>query len=224
MMDAILFDWDGTLADTLGAIYRANVAVMAALGLPFDRAIYRRHFAPDWRVMYERLGVPPDRLEEANARWWAALDEGDTILFPGVRAALERLASAGHPLGIVTAGRSDRVGPELRRHAIADLFGVVVYGDDHAAQKPDPAPLRAALAVLGQVERVSSVYVGDTPDDMRMAVAAGVRGIGIESVLGDAAELRAAGASETAATTVEWLDRRFGRFEPASTRAARGPG
>ncbi len=65
-MDAILFDWDGTLADTLGAIYQANVEVMAALGLPFDPAIYRRHFAPDWRVMYERLGVPADRLEEAN--------------------------------------------------------------------------------------------------------------------------------------------------------------
>jgi HAD superfamily hydrolase (TIGR01549 family) len=197
---------------------------MAALGLPFDRAIYRRHFAPDWRVMYERLGVPPDRLDEANARWWAALDEGETVLFPGVRAALERLAAAGHPLGIVTAGQSDRVGPELRRHGIADLFGVVVYGDDHAAQKPDPVPLRAALEAVGQVERGSSVYVGDTPDDMRMAVAAGVRGIGIESVLGDAAALRAAGASETAATTVEWLDRRFGRAGPASTDAARRRG
>lgn len=225
MMDAILFDWDGTLADTLGAIYRANVEVMAALGLPFDLAIYRRHFAPDWRVMYERLGVPADRLEEANTRWWAALDEGGTALFPGVQAALERLAAAGHPLGIVTAGRSDRVGQELRRHGIADLFGVVVYGDDHAAQKPDPAPLRAALQALGQAERLaSSVYVGDTPDDMRMSVAAGIRGIGIESILGDAAALRAAGASETAATTVEWLDRRFGRPERAPARAARSRG
>jgi pyrophosphatase PpaX len=224
-MDAILFDWDGTLADTLGAIYQANVEVMAALGLPFDRAIYRRHFAPDWRVMYERLGVPADRLEEANTRWWAALDDGDTTLFPGVRAALERLAAAGHPLGIVTAGRGDRVGSDLRRHGIEELFVIVVYGDDHAAQKPDPTPLRAALEALGQAARpASSVYIGDTPDDMRMAVAAGVRGIGIESVLGDAAELRAAGAAETAATTVEWLDRRFGRPGPAPVPAARGLG
>jgi phosphoglycolate phosphatase len=219
-MDPILFDWDGTLADTLGAIYQANVEVMAALGLPFDRTIYRHYFAPDWRLMYERLGVPADRLEEANARWWAALDEGDTALFPGIREALERLAEAGHPLGIVTAGRSDRVGAELRRHGIEGLFGVVVYGDDHAAQKPDPTPLRAALAALGPTGRdASCVYVGDTPDDMRMAVAAGIRGIGIESVLGDAAQLRAAGAMETAASTVEWLVRRFGRWvvDPAPT-------
>jgi HAD superfamily hydrolase (TIGR01549 family) len=207
-VDAILFDWDGTLADTLGAIYRANVEVMAALGLPFDPAIYRRHFAPDWRVMYERLGVPADRLEEANERWWAALDETDTVLFPGVREMLRRLASAGHPLGIVTAGRSDRVGAELRRHGIEPLFGVIVYGDDGRAQKPDPAPLRLALTALGVADRPSaSTYVGDTPDDMRMAVAAGVRAVGIESVLGDAGELHAAGATETAATTVEWARR-----------------
>ena len=207
-MDPILFDWDGTLADTLGAIYEANVAVMTGLELPFDRDLYRRHFAPDWRVMYGRLGVPEDRLEEANARWWAALTDGDTALFPGVREALERLAAAGHPLAIVTAGRSDRVGAELHQLGLEPLFGAIVYGDDFPAQKPDPAPFRAALARLGLADRVAaSRYVGDTPDDMRMAVAAGARGIGIESVLGDAADLRAAGAHETAASMVEWVDR-----------------
>ena len=73
-MEAILFDWDGTLADSLGAIYDANVEVMAALGLPFDRDLYRRHFAPGLAGDVRRLGVPPERLEEANTRWWAALD------------------------------------------------------------------------------------------------------------------------------------------------------
>lgn len=207
-MDPILFDWDGTLADTLGAIYEANVAVMAELNLPFDRVLYRRHFAPDWRVMYSRLGVPEARLEEANERWWAALTDRDTVLFPGVGEALERLGAAGYPLGIVTAGRSDRVGAEVRRLGLEPLFGAIVYGDDFPAQKPDPAPYRAALERLGMADRVAaSRYVGDTPDDMRMAVAAGARAIGIESVLGDAADLRAAGAQETAGTMVEWVDR-----------------
>ncbi len=207
-MDPILFDWDGTLADSLGAIYAANVTVMADLDLPFDRDLYRRHFAPDWRVMYARLGVPEDRLEEANARWWAALGADDTALFPGVREALERLVAAGHSLAIVTAGRSDRVGAELRRLELEPMFGAVVYGDDFPTQKPDPAPFRAALDRLSLGHRIaSSRYVGDTPDDMRMAVAAGARGIGIESVLGDASDLRAAGAHETAASMVEWVDR-----------------
>jgi phosphoglycolate phosphatase len=215
-MDPILFDWDGTLADTLGAIYEANVAVMTGLALPFDQELYRRHFAPDWRVMYGRLGVPDDRLEEANASWWAALGHDDTQLFPGVREALERLVAAGHPLAIVTAGRSDRVGAELRRLGVGGMFGAIVYGDDFPTQKPDPAPFRAALERLGLTDRIAaSRYVGDTPDDMRMAVAAGARGIGIESVLGDAADLRAAGAHETAASMVEWVDRLLAGPPPA---------
>ncbi len=210
-MQAIVFDWDGTLADTLGAIYDANVEVMSHLGLPFDRNRYRTAFAPDWRVMYDRLGVPTDRLDEANERWWAALDEGETTLFPGVLDALEALVARGHPLGIVTAGRSDRVGSEIRRHGLDGLFRVVIYGDSVPAQKPDPAPLRQALAAIDRTADPSrAIYVGDTPDDMRMAVAAGVRAVGIESILGDAAELRAAGAEETSSTTTDWVARRLG--------------
>ena len=220
-MEAILFDWDGTLADTLGAIYRANVEVMAALKLPFSPAIYRRSFAPDWRIMYDRLGVPADRLEEANERWWAALDESDTELFPGVDEMLRRLVANGSRLGIVTAGRSDRVGAELRRHGIESLFGAVVYGDDLVSQKPDPEPLRLALDALGVADRAAeATYVGDTPDDMRMAVAAKVRAVGIESVLGDAEELRAAGATEVAPTTVDWV----ARWLPPEAAPAGPPG
>ena len=110
-MDTVVFDWDGTLADTLGAMYHANVAVMARLGLTFDAERYRRSITADWRVMYERLGVPIERIDEANDHWWSILDQDDAALFPGVREALDRLAAAGHPLGLVTAGL--RYLPEL---------------------------------------------------------------------------------------------------------------
>lgn len=219
-MDAILFDWDGTLADTLGAIYEANVKVMAAFGLPFDRTRYRLRFAPDWRVMYANLGVPEERLDEANARWWAALDEGETTLFAGVRDGLERLVTAGHPLGMVTAGRSDRVQAELRRHGLDGLFDAIVFGDDTTAQKPDPAPLRAGLVKLGYGDRSSeAVYVGDTPDDMRMAVATGARAVGIELILGHADDLLAAGAAETSASAADWIAR---LLVGAAVRSGRG--
>jgi phosphoglycolate phosphatase len=216
-MDAMVFDWDGTLADTLGAMYIANVAVMARLGLPFDAERYRRSITADWRVMYGRLGVPIEQIDEANEHWWAILDRDDAALFPGVRDALHRLAAAGHPLGLVTAGLSDRVGPQVRRHGLERMFQSIVYGDDRYADdlpvhKPDPAPLRRALAELGCLDWPErSVYVGDTPDDMRMAVAVGAVAVGIESVFGLAAELRAAGARETAGSTVEWVERHFPR-------------
>jgi phosphoglycolate phosphatase len=216
-MDAIVFDWDGTLADTLGAMYAANVAVMARLGLPFDAERYRSSITADWRVMYGRLGIPIERIDEANEHWWAILDRDDAALFPGVRDVLERLAAAGHPLGLVTAGLSGRVGPQVRRHGLEGMFQSIVYGDDLYADnlpvhKPDPAPLRRALAELACLDQPErSVYVGDTPDDMRMALAVGAGAVGIESVFGYATELRAAGARETAGSTVEWVERHLAR-------------
>lgn len=211
-MEAILFDWDGTLVDTLGALFRANVAVMAAFDLPFDEARYREHFTPDWRIMYGRLGVPEHRLDEANEAWLAAYGNGvETVLFPGVPDALARLAASGRPLGLVTAGHRSVVVPQLERFGFADRFAVTVFGDDLPVHKPDPAPLRRALDELGLGGRPeATVYVGDVPDDMVMARRVGVHGVGIVSALSEPATLTQAGAAEVATSVAEWVDRSFG--------------
>ena len=209
-METILFDWDGTLVDSLDAFHAANSAVMAAFGLPFDVVAYRRNYAPDWREMYRRLGVPDDRLDEANALWETSFGaSGDAVVaFPGVAAALERLRGAGSALGIVTAGHREVVEPQLERTGLAALLPVRVFGDDLPVHKPDPEPLRRALRLAGhghQPER--SAYVGDAPTDMQMAIAVGTRAVGIESVLGDPEELRAAGAHEVAPSVAAWVER-----------------
>jgi HAD superfamily hydrolase (TIGR01549 family) len=211
-MEAILFDWDGTLVDTLGALYRANVAVMDAFGLPFDDDLYRRHFAPDWRLMYRRLGIPDHRLDEANEHWLAAYDDGvSSVLFEGAAEAVGRLAGAGRRLGLVTAGDRAVVEPQLERLDLARHFEVTVYGDDLAVHKPDPAPLRRALEGLGLGDRpAEATYVGDVPDDMRMARRVGAHGVGIVSALSDAPSLTAAGADEIASSVAEWVDRALG--------------
>ncbi|HYC06619.1 MAG TPA: HAD family hydrolase [Candidatus Binatia bacterium] len=211
-MEAVLFDWDGTLVDSLPALFQANVAVMAAFGLPFDETAYRHHYAPDWRAMYLDLGVPADRLDEANDRWLAAYEQGSASrLFDGVPEALERLARDGRRLGIVTAGHRSVVEPQLATLGLGGVFDIVVYGDDLPVHKPDPAPLRRALDVLGLAGRpAAAAYVGDVPDDMRMARAVGTRGIGIVSLLSGERELLAAGASEVASTVAEWVDRALG--------------
>jgi phosphoglycolate phosphatase len=205
-MEAILFDWDGTLVDSLGAFHRANARVMDAFGLPFDEVVYRRHYVPDWRLMYLRLGIPGDRLDEANELWHATFAAGtDVIAFAGVAAALRALRDDGADLGIVTAGDRSVVVPQLERTGLAELLPIRVFGDDLPVHKPDPAPLRLALRTLGLEDRPdAAAYVGDTPTDMRMAVAAGCRPIGIMSVLGDPEELEAAGAEEIATSVAAW--------------------
>jgi phosphoglycolate phosphatase len=216
-MDAILFDWDGTLVDSLGAFHTANARVMSEFGLPFDEAVYRRHYTPDWRLMYRRLGIPGDRIDEANVLWHATFAAGTEVAaFEGAAEALRALASGGAALGIVTAGDRSIVGPQLERTGFADLLPVRVFGDDLPVHKPDPAPLRLALRMLGLEDRPESVaYVGDAPTDMLMASAAGCRAIGVMSVLGDPDDLRAAGAVEIAPSVAAWV---------ATHLAARQPG
>jgi beta-phosphoglucomutase-like phosphatase (HAD superfamily) len=216
-MEAILFDWDGTLVDSLGAFHRANARVMDSFGLPFDEVVYRRHYVPDWRLMYIRLGIPGDRLDEANELWHSVFAAGtDVVAFEGAAAALQALCDDGASLGIVTAGDRSIVAPQLERTGLAEFLPVRVYADDLAVHKPDPAPLRLALRMLGIEDRPeAAAYVGDAPTDMLMAVAAGSRAIGITSVLGDPDELRAAGAVEIAPSVAAWA---------AAHLAARRPG
>ena len=209
-MEAILFDWDGTLVDSLGAFHRANAVVMESFGLAFDLQAYRRHYTPDWREMYRRLGIPHDRLDEANNLWEATFaDDGDAVIaFAGALDALERLRDQGAVLGIVTAGLREVVEPQLARTGLGPLLPVRVFGDDLPVHKPDPEPLRMALRLAGDGHRPeTSIYVGDAPTDMQMAVVVGARPVGIESAVGDPDDLRAAGAVETAPSVAAWAER-----------------
>jgi beta-phosphoglucomutase-like phosphatase (HAD superfamily) len=55
---AALFDWDGTLVDTIPMIYRANVVALRDVGITLTREWYRERYTPDWRRSYRELGIP----------------------------------------------------------------------------------------------------------------------------------------------------------------------
>jgi HAD superfamily hydrolase (TIGR01509 family) len=210
-VEAVLFDWDGTLADSLESFYTANAAVLAELGIPFDRRRYREVYSPDWRRFYRRLGVPEDRLEEANDRWTATHVPAAEPM-PGAREALVALAGRGSRLGIVTATSRRIVEPQLERFGMADLLTVRVFGGDLSVGKPDPGPLELALERSGLAGRPRlAVYVGDAPDDMRMARAVGTRAIGVRSMLGDEADLLDAGAESVHGSVADWVRSELGR-------------
>lgn len=207
-MRAVVFDWDGTLVDTLPAILQANVEVLREYGVAFDETVYRSAYVPDWRHMYRRLGVPEAAIAAAGSRWLELYRAaGGLAPFPGVEGALHRLAEAGHRMGLVTAGDRTVVDDQLARFGLADLVPVRICGDDPLPPKPDPEPLRQALAQLDAAALPKPpIYVGDAPDDMRMARALGVRGVGVVGPLASADDLFAAGAAETTGAVVEWID------------------
>ncbi len=210
----MIFDWDGTLVDTLPAITRANAEVLGSYGVVYDNAAYRAAYSPDWRSMYRRLGVPAEHVEEAGGRWLGAYRSlmTDVRPFAGVEAAMGRLAAAGFQLGIVTAGDRPVVEHQLAATGLGSYFSAVVCGEDLPFAKPRPEPLLHALAQLGVRDEPARVtYIGDAPDDMRMARTVGARGVGIVSIVGDRLELEAAGASEVADSVAEWVAALLGR-------------
>ena len=207
-MDAIVFDWDGTLVDSLPAIYDANNQVLAEYGLPFDLDRYRAAYVPDWRLMYQRLGVPDHALEAAGRRWLELYEAAEgAALLPRVGEALGRLSGAGFVMGLVTAGDRDVVERQLERFGLEELLPVRVFGTDPIASKPHPDPLLRVLDQLGRSHRIATArYVGDVPDDMRMARSVGSLGIGIESSIGSRETLIAAGAHAVYPGVADFVD------------------
>jgi HAD superfamily hydrolase (TIGR01549 family) len=221
-MDAIVFDWDGTLMDSLVAVFDANAKILAEYGVPFDEERYRAAYTPDWRVMYQRLGVPEAALEAAGERWLELYSDADEAqLLPGAADALRRLAGAGFVLGLVTAGDQVVVEAQMERLGVAGLLPIRVYGSDDVAAKPHPEPLLRALNQLERADRAHAArYVGDVPDDMRMARAVGALGIGIESSIGTRAELLKAGATAVYASVGDFVDDLLGAPRAAARQAA----
>ena len=216
-MDAIVFDWDGTLVDSLPGIFDANLRVLSEYGVPFDEERYRAAYIPDWRVMYQRLGLREEDLEAAGARWLELYRETDAArLLPGAADSLRRLADAGFVLGLVTAGDEDVVVGQMERFGVAGLLPIRVFGTDDVAAKPHPEPL---LRALGQLERADRAhlarYVGDVPDDMRMARAVGALGIGIESSIGLREDLLRAGATAVFPSVARFVDELLGGVRAA---------
>lgn len=175
---AVLFDWDGTLVDSAERTFRCYAQVFGVHGIAFDRGDFERTYSPDWYRTYAQVGLPQDAWAEADARWIACYETAPGALVPGARAGLERLAAAGLVLGLVSSGDGTRVRGEMEMLGVAPLFAAAVCGGETARRKPHPEPLLTALAKLA-LAPAECAYVGDSPEDVLMARAAGVLAVGI---------------------------------------------
>jgi len=167
-----VFDWDGTVVDTIPMIYRANVAALRDFGVTLTREWYRANYTPDWRRSYTELGIPEDQWDAVAARWAEEMRNGRPRALPWARRAIRRLRGRGVRVGLVTASTRNVVEHNLGRLNLEGVFEAIRYADDVARSKPHPDALLEALDELG-VRPEDSVYVGDTTVDLEMARAAG---------------------------------------------------
>lgn len=189
-IQAVLFDWDGTLLDSYDADSAAYLAMFRAMGIPWGLDELALHYSPNWYNVYRAAKLPRNRWDDANRAWRAQYANHNPKLVAGARRVLARIARH-HRMGLVTSGDRDRVLLQLRQFRLTRLFAARVCAGDTRQKKPHPAPLRLALRQM-RLKPAVCIYVGDSPHDLEMARRAGVRAIAVLGRFPTEKSLRAA--------------------------------
>ena len=181
-IQAILFDWDGTIVDSYEAMFQSHRhAYMKHLGIVFPRD------DSDFRLMV------PMRLIESTARFGG--DKASDIAFSynqyyeqeayklgtiyeGVREVLTELRSRGYLLGVASNKSLSRVTADMDHLQLHGLMHAIVTSEDTVQRKPHPAPL-LKLAEKLQVTPQHCVYIGDYRGDVIAAREAGMLSVAV---------------------------------------------
>ena len=177
---SILFDLDGTLADTAPDLAFALNQLRLVRGMPeLSEVNLRIHASSGARgLLHEGFGIRP-----ADAGYIEMRDEfldiyernlaRSSALFPGVTSLLDEIDSRGIPWGIVTNKAERFTFPLLRALELMERARCVICGDTTPYAKPHPAPMIEALSRLGAVAN-ECIYVGDDERDVQAGHAAGM--------------------------------------------------
>ena len=181
-MRTVVFDLDGTLADTSADLLAAANACFRGLGhtamLDSADTLTAVHGGRAMlRLGFSRLGGYSEADVDAQypvllAAYAGAIDR-HTVLYPGAVRAIEGLRDAGFALAICTNKPAGLAETLTRSLGIRHLFGALVGADTLPVRKPDPAPLFEAIARVGG-DPARAILIGDTQTDRDTGIAAAV--------------------------------------------------
>jgi 2-phosphoglycolate phosphatase len=173
---AVLFDFDGTLADSYAAITSSVNHVRAAHGLtPLPEAEVRHHVGHGMPYLLAHTVSGCNQAVD-QARYHAhhpSVMKALTRLLPGAADVLAALNSAGKKIGVCSNKPREFTHELLAHLGVASLIDVVLGPEDVPRPKPAPDMLRAGLERLG-VAPSEALYIGDMVVDIETARAAGV--------------------------------------------------
>ena len=195
---AVIFDFDGVIADTEDLHFTTFAASLAAIEIHVTREEADQHYLgltdrAAFEKAFREAGRPLDEqgtlalIDDKGGRYQKAIAEIE--LFPGA-AELIRATSATVPLGIASSGLRDDIDPVLRRHALRDAFRFLVTADDGIASKPDPALYLRALTLLRTAELAGllpqdCLVIEDSPRGIEAAKRAGMRCVAVRHTCAD---------------------------------------
>jgi phosphoglycolate phosphatase len=181
--ELLVFDWDGTLMDSMGSIVACTRATLTEVGLPaLPEAAIRQAIGLGLGETIERLapGTSPavvERIRECYGRLWVATYRERPLLFAGAGELLAGLEAEGYLLAIATGKSRRGLDRDLAATGLAGRFHATRTADE-ARSKPDPEMLASLLGELG-VRPASALMVGDSRWDLQMAANAGVAALGV---------------------------------------------
>jgi pyrophosphatase PpaX len=172
-VDAVIFDFDGTLADTIPVIVRAwNAAMHEPLGRVFTTAeVISRFGIPDPEMIRKEVG--PDAAAHAIEVYFHEYERQHDIVaaFDGIPELLCKLQQSRLPIGLMTGKVRRTADISIRRLGWHDTFGCSVTGDEVTKQKPDPEGVLRIASRFG-VSPDRCIFVGDSPADIGAGKAA----------------------------------------------------
>lgn len=174
---AVLFDLDGTLVDTIDLLLDSvrhafrdrtervptEAEWIAGIGTPLASQL--RPFAVDAADLALLVAGYREYQREHHDRMTRCYDRAVEVV--------SALRGRGHPTGVVTSKTDEIARRSLAHVGLLPLMDVVVAADATARHKPDPEPVRLALARLGYPP-ASAIFLGDSPHDVHAGNAAGV--------------------------------------------------
>jgi phosphoglycolate phosphatase len=196
-VDLIVFDLDGTLADSLPDLTAAANYVCRRLGLPEHRPAAVKEMIGGGEAAFVRRFLGPQGQEHVEAALELYLEHyakhcGElTRLYPGVPEVLRFLSAKGKTLAVLSNKRQSLSEEVLRVMGILGFFAAVRGGGPDLALKPSPEPLAALMGALGR-EAGRTLMVGDKPADILTARGAGAQVAAVTYGYGDPAVLQAA--------------------------------
>ena len=201
MLEAILFDLDGTLADTDSIHFAVWQDILVRFDLDLDRNFYRQRISGRTNSKIIKDIIPQLTLEEA---WKLATEKEETYRrianslkpTPGLDKLLRLTDDMGIKRAVVTNAPEDNAVYMLKVLRLTDTFPTVVMAKDAPPGKPDPAPYQLGLSRLGVIDAQKAIAFEDSAAGIHSAVSAGIYTIGITSSH-PAQDLIDAGASMT---------------------------
>ena len=195
----LIFDWDGTLADSAAMIVGAMQRAITALSLPPRedqqiRELIGLGLNEALGQLYPEMELPHLRgLLDSYRAQWLAEGAGEAPLFSGALDAVKNLYGDGHRIAIATGKSRAGLRRSLRHHAALQVMLSSSRCADETASKPNPLMLSELLEEEG-LQPADALMIGDTEYDMEMARAIGMPCVGVTCGVHDAGRLRRSGA------------------------------